>query len=659
VRPWRRSAEAALATAALLPLLAAGVRAHGPEPHAAGAPAAAAGTGAFGTPAPGTYALPPLGEAADGEVLTSEGAPARLHDLFGGRVVLLSFVYTHCSDAEGCPLATAVLHRVGRRLAEEPALADRVRLLSLSFDPERDTPEVMHRYAESFSGGSDWRFLTGRSEAALRPLLDAYGQTLRADVDAEGNELGTISHLLRVVLIDGARRVRQIYSASFLDADALVADVETLLLEEAAARAAPQAGAPAGPAGREAAAPLPDAAARLGPGDGRAGYESAGWRTRSLPLAQRRGAPVDLAARVHAPPLGLPAVPVPADDPVTPEKVALGRRLFYDRRLSHNDTVSCASCHVPEQGFTHNEIQTAIGIEGRTVRRNAPSVYNVAYLPRLFLDGRETRLAHQVWGPLLAANEMGNPSVGAVLEKLRALPPYPELFLAAFPGRGLSLETLGMAIASYERTLVSGGSPFDRWRFGGETQALPAAAQRGFALFSGRAGCASCHPVGADSALFTDGLLHNTGVGFLASMGAASPAGRRRVQVSPGRFLEVDARIVAEVSGPVPGDLGLYEVTRDPADRWKYRTPSLRNVALTAPYMHDGSLASLADVVRFYDGGGVPNEGLDPRVRPLGLGEQERADLVAFLESLTGADVPQLVADAFAAPVGDAGSRTP
>jgi cytochrome c peroxidase len=650
VRPWRRSAEAALATAALLPLLAAGVRAHGPEPHAAGAPAAAAGTGAFGTPAPGTYALPPLGEAADGEVLTSEGAPARLHDLFGGRVVLLSFVYTHCSDAEGCPLATAVLHRVGRRLAEEPALADRVRLLSLSFDPERDTPEVMHRYAESFSGGSDWRFLTGRSEAALRPLLDAYGQTLRADVDAEGNELGTISHLLRVVLIDSARRVRQIYSASFLDADALVADVKTLLLEQAAA-----------PRAREAAQPAPAAAARSGPGDARAGYESADYRTRSLPLAARRGARADLVARVLAPPLGLPAVPVPADAPVTREKVELGRRLFYERRLSHNDTVSCANCHVPEQGFTHNELRTAVGIEGRTVRRNAPSVYNVAYLPRLFHDGRETRLEHQVWGPLLAANEMGNPSVGAVLEKLGGLPGYAELFRAAFPARGLTLETLGMAIASYERTLVSGGSPFDRWRFGGEAQALSAPAQRGFALFGGRAGCAGCHPVGEQSALFTDGLLHNTGVGFQASMGQAIPGATRRVQVSPGRFLEVDARIVAEVSGPVPGDLGRYEVTRDPADRWKYRTPSLRNVALTAPYMHDGSLASLADVVAFYDRGGAPNPGLDPRVRPLGLSQQERADLVAFLESLSGDDVELLVADAFAAPVGDvgAGARTP
>jgi cytochrome c peroxidase len=597
--------------------------------------------GAFATPVPGSYELPPLGEAADGTVLTSEGTPARLHSLFAERIVLLSFIYTRCTDAEGCPLATAVLHRVGARVADEPELLPELRLLSLSFDPERDTPEVMRAYGEAFRrDGRDWRFLTAESEDALAPLLDAYGQTRLPEVDEAGEETDQFAHLLRVFLIDRERRIRQVYSASLLDAESLVADVKTLLLEEK------------GVGGRGATLPgAPTAGSR--PGDDRSGYGSARYATNSLALAARRGTPIDLARRVASPPLGLPPVPVPGDNPITPEKVALGRRLFFDRRLSLNDTISCAMCHVPEQGFASNEMATAVGIEGRTVRRNAPTIYNAAYLERLFHDGRETRLEHQVWGPLLARNEMGNPSIGAVVEKIRDLDDYAERFREAFPGRGVALETVGMALASYERTLVSGGSAFDRHRYGNDERALRPAARRGLALFTGKAGCASCHPLGDRSALFTDNGFHNTGVGFAASMdGDEAPT--RRVQAAPGVYLDVPRAIVAQVSERPPNDLGLYEVTQDPADRWKYRTPGLRNAALTAPYMHDGSLATLADVVAFYDRGGIPNEGLDPRIRPLGLSERERRDLVAFLESLTGGDVEQLVADAFAAPIGDA-----
>jgi cytochrome c peroxidase len=308
-------------------------------------------------------------------------------------------------------------------------------------------------------------------------------------------------------------------------------------------------------------------------------------------------------------------------------------------------------CHIPEQGFTNNELATAVGIEGRTVRRNAPSVYNVAYPERLFHDGRETRLEHQVWAPLLAHNEMGNPSIGSVLERIAGLRDYDGLFEAAFRERGLALETLGMALASYQRTLVSGDSPFDRWHYGGDPSAVSESARRGFGLFTGKAACSVCHPLGADHALFSDGAFHNTGVGYATSMGATSRV--QRVQVAPGRYLEVDRAIVDRVSETPPSDLGLYEITQDPADRWRYRTPTLRNVALTAPYMHDGSLATLRDVVAFYDRGGVPNEVLDPLIRPLGLGAAEIDDLVAFLESLTGSDVDTLVADAFAAPVGE------
>jgi cytochrome c peroxidase len=157
--------------------------------------------------------------------------------------------------------------------------------------------------------------------------------------------------------------------------------------------------------------------------------------------------------------------------------------------------------------------------------------------------------------------------------------------------------------------------------------------------------------VGADAALFTDGAFHNTGIGYAVSM-AKDPT-PMPILVAPGQYLMVDRALMAEVGERRPNDLGLYEITQDPGDRWKYRTPSLRNVALTAPYMHDGSLATLADVVSFYDGGGTPNEVLDPLIRPLGLSAAERDDLVSLLEALTGSDVDRLVSDAFAAPIGD------
>jgi cytochrome c peroxidase len=369
----------------------------------------------FKAPAPGSYALPPLRPAADGDVLTSEGTPTTLHALFGDRVVLLSFIFTSCSDVSGCPLATAVLHRVDRRLRDEPELAGALRLVSLSFDPERDTPEVMRRYGESFSGETlDWRFVTTRSAGELAPILEAYGQSLSRDYDEEGRYLGSISHILRVFLIDRMQRIRNIYSVSFLHPDTLIGDVKTVLMEDGSAPVAGP-GAAAHAAGRTEL---------RGPGDYRQGYESPDYETRSTGLAARRGEPVDLLARARSTPLGLPPLSSPDDNPLTSEKVALGRKLFYDRRLSLNGTFSCAMCHIPEQGFGSNEMATAVGIEGRTVRRNAPTLYNVAYLPRLFHDGRETRLEHQVWGPLLAANEMGNPSIGAVVEKIRAADDY-------------------------------------------------------------------------------------------------------------------------------------------------------------------------------------------------------------------------------------------
>lgn len=348
-------------------------------------------------------------------------------------------------------------------------------------------------------------------------------------------------------------------------------------------------------------------------------------------------------ARLAATAPGLPPVPVPADNPLTPAKAELGRKLFMDRRLSHNDTISCAMCHVPEQGFTSNEVATAIGIEGRSHRRNSPTVLNAAFMTRLFHDGRETTLENQVWGPLLTQNEMANPSIGYVVEKIKALPDYAGLFEKAFGGRGPAVDTIGQAIASYERTLTSGDARFDRWYFGRDEEALTAEERTGFGLFAGKGGCSACHLVGEKSALFTDNAFHNTGIGWARSMGQRAAY---RVQLAPGVFTEVDAGTADAMGESPPNDVGRFEVTADPADRWAYRTPTLRNVALTAPYMHDGSLSTLEDVVDFYDRGGIDNPLKDARIRPLGLSAAEKRALAAFLRTLTGANTGQLAQDA-------------
>ena len=386
-----------------------------------------------------------------------------------------------------------------------------------------------------------------------------------------------------------------------------------------------------------------------GPGDFREGYERADYQTNSASLQARRGQEADLLAMLEKPPLGLPVIPVPDDNPVTEDKVQLGRKLFFDRRLSANNTLSCAMCHIAEQGFAQNELKTPVGMEGKSVRRNAPTIYNTAYLNRLFHDGREFSLENQVWAPLLAVNEMGNLSIGTVIERIRSLADYDDLFERAF-GRGPDIQTIGMALASYERTLVSGNSSFDRWYFGKDKTTIGESAQRGFALFRGKARCIACHTVAQKFALFTDDDFHNTGIGYYATMRPASA--KREVLLAPGRPVRVETDILRATGTEQFHDLGRYEVTGLPADRWRYRTPTLRNVALTAPYMHDGSLPSLRDVLLFYNRGGVPNEVLDPLISPLGLSDAEIDDLLSFLQSLTGSNVDALVSDAFAAPIG-------
>ncbi|MES9970085.1 MAG: cytochrome c peroxidase [Candidatus Thiodiazotropha sp.] len=614
-------------------------------------PDSAPGYGELGytLPAIGSYTLPPLGEAANGRVLDSHGKQRSLYDLFDDGYVLMAFIYSTCNDINGCPLSSHVFYKIKSAMKGDPDLADRLKLISLSFDPEIDTPAVMNLYSNNFryaGSAGEWQFITTASHQQLQPILRSYNQVIQREIDRDGKTSVGYSHVLRVFLIDPEKRIRNIYSVDFLHHDLIINDVKTLLLQET-----DRGGV------LKTAANLPQPSHLSKPGDYKQGYEQESYVTRSLDLESRQGEAADLLGMANNPPLGLPPVPVPTDNPLTRAKIELGRKLFYDRRLSLNDTFSCAMCHVPEQGFTSNELAMAVGIEGRSVRRNSPTIYNTAYAGLLFHDGREQTLEQQVWGPLLANNEMANPSVGYVLQKIRGIADYDGRFEAAFEGRGVSMETLGMAIASYERTLVSADSPFDRWHYAGDKSALSASAQRGFELFTGKAGCAACHTIGDKHALFSDDQLHNTGLGFRESMGLLPET--QPVVVAPGVILQVDRSVIESVGEPPPTDVGRYEVTQNPDDRWKYKTPSLRNVALTAPYMHNGTFSTLDEVVDFYDLGGVPNELLDPLIRPLGLTNREKQDLVAFMQSLTGANVDTLVADAFAAPVGDVSKGDP
>lgn len=600
----------------------------------------APGYGDLGYPLPvaGSYRLPPLGEAADGQVLDADGRSQRLHQLFDNRYVLLGFIYSSCSDVNGCPLTAHVFYQIKSAMQEDPELARRLKLISLSFDPQHDTPQTLALYANNFKYAGNigqWQFLTTSSQQTLDPILQAYNQQVQRAVNPDGSSGVGFSHILRVFLIDPQRRIRNIYNVDFLHHRLVLTDIRTLFMESTDSS--------------------PESVSRIRqlsqPGDYKQGYERADYRTDSRALSLRQGEEIDLLRPLAQPPLGLPPIPQPADNPITREKVALGRKLFFDRRLSFNDTFSCAMCHIPEQGFTSNELAMAVGVEGRSVRRNSPTLYNSAYPALLFHDGREENLEQQAWGPLLARNEMANPSVGHILNKIRKIDDYTGLFEQAFDGRGVSMETLGMALASYQRVLVSADTPFDRWYYGNQANSLSTEAKQGFKLFTGKAGCVACHTIDEQYALFSDDQLHNTGIGYRESMGIRPRT--RPVQVAPGITIEVEQSIIDSVSEAPPTDVGRYEVTQNPDDRWKYKTPSLRNIELTAPYMHNGSLSTLREVVEFYDTGGIANPLLDPLIRPLHLSGDEKQALVAFLQSLTGSNVDALVADAFAAPVGD------
>lgn len=323
------------------------------------------------------------------------------------------------------------------------------------------------------------------------------------------------------------------------------------------------------------------------------------------------------------PQLGLPAKPVmPASEQMV-ARVELGRRLFMDMQLSEDGAMACASCHIPEHAFTVNAGTVAFGRGGQALRRNSPTLLNADLATTFFHDGRAASLEEQVWGPLLNPAEMWNPSIESLLGRLRYRRDYAELFRRAFGDEGVSRRTLGAAIAAYERTLIAGGSRFDRWYFGKEADALTTEEQAGFTVFNW-SGCNACHLVDASHATFTDNRFRNTGIEWARINGELGPT---KAQPDPGRF----------------------EVTGKEEDRYAFRTPNLRNVALTAPYMHDGSLPTLRDVVEWYDRGGSRDPGKDTFVKPLRLSEAQKRQLEAFLKTLTSDSAASLAREARAA----------
>jgi len=298
-------------------------------------------------------------------------------------------------------------------------------------------------------------------------------------------------------------------------------------------------------------------------------------------------------------PLGLQASSayVPDNNPISQAKIELGRKLYYDGRLSKDGTISCATCHDPDKGFADGR-STSSGIAHQTGARNAPTVMNRLFSKEQFWDGRAADLEAQALGPVQNPIEMGHTLEG-MIANVQAIQGYAPEFQAVFGSPGVNADRVAQAIATYERTVLAGNSPYDRYQ-AGEKGVLSESAVRGMNLFNDKdkANCVTCH-AGFN---FTDESFHNLGVGM---------------------------------DKPNP-DWGRFGVTKQDFDRGAFKTPTLRNVTQSGPYMHDGAETSLLEVVKFYDKGGVPNKWLSKEIKPLHLTDQDRADLVAFLESLTG-----------------------
>lgn len=332
------------------------------------------------------------------------------------------------------------------------------------------------------------------------------------------------------------------------------------------------------------------------------------------------------------PPPGAPAelyrLAVPPAKAPTPEAVHLGEKLFREKRLSADGTIACATCHVPEKGFVDHKIVSE-GVQGKKGTRNAPSVLNALFNETQFWDGRAPTLEEQAKLPVLNPVEMAMKSPADVMARALAIPEYRDGLARLYHHDPPTYDDLVSAIAAFERTQVAGVSPFDRYLKGDE-RAISESARRGWTLFNGKGRCLSCHSFGGVAPIFSDQKFHNIGIAAHVQ-NFASLAHRAAAIVEVGNEKQIDElALQTEFS-----ELGRFLVTRQTNDIGAFKTPQLRDVLVTAPYMHDGTLATLWDVMDHYNKGGVPNPYLDGGMQRLGLSEREIDDLVAFLASLT------------------------
>lgn len=287
---------------------------------------------------------------------------------------------------------------------------------------------------------------------------------------------------------------------------------------------------------------------------------------------------------------------VPADNPLTKEKIELGRAIFFDKRMSKDNTIACASCHMAKKGFADG-MPVSTGIKGQKGGRSAPVSFNRVYSKAQFWDGRAATLEDQSIGPFANPIEHGFANHDEMVAKMKKMPGYRKLFQEVFGGE-ITIQDVGRAVASFQRTVLSGNSAVDKYDIGGDQNALSDAAKRGLELFRGKARCTRCH----SGFNFTDEKFHNLGIGW------------------------DDNKV----------DLGRYMETKNPEDIGAFKTPTLREISRTAPYMHDGRFKTLEEVVKFYNQGGVKNPHQDNTIIPLEMTEDEQQDLVAMLKSLNG-----------------------
>jgi cytochrome c peroxidase len=317
----------------------------------------------------------------------------------------------------------------------------------------------------------------------------------------------------------------------------------------------------------------------------------------------------------------------PSDNPITDAKAKLGDMIFDEKRISSDNSVACNTCHSPRNGFT-THTPTARGVGDRIGKRNAPSILNAMFYKSMFWDGRAATLEEQATLPILNPVEMGQKDPKDVVAKMAAIPEMVESFQKVF-GRPPNWEDMGKALGAFERTRLSTEAPFDRFLHG-DQKALSASQQRGWTLFTGKARCGSCHTYDPALPLFGDNRFHNTGVAAgkqdfnqLAKRATASAVAGTKTEIDT-LALETDY-----------SDLGRFLVTQKRDDIGAFKTPFLRDVLLTGPYMHDGNLETLWDVIEFFNKGGERNPFLDADMKPLGLTAMEVDDLVNFLSALT------------------------